>query len=173
MKAKLEGIANVVVIVLALVVGFVFLRERLIAPAEVNEVKLGERLIRLEGWDWGAHDRTLVLVLRKGCHFCEDSIPFYQRLAGNQEQGSTTATIAVFPDAADAVKEIVKKEGLDVQPLVGVTLDRLNVSATPTLLLVDKSGTVLNIWVGMLSPKQEVEVMRAMACSGGRCREPG
>ena|SRR5215469_9875176 len=174
MKAKIETAANITVIVLAVVVGSFFLRDRFFAPSpQGKEVKLGDRLTHLDGWDWSAHDRTLLLVLRKGCHFCEDSAPFYQRLVTKQQQeGSDTALVAVFPDAADAVKEVVRSEGLDVQGLAGVSLEGLNVLGTPTLLLVDKSGTVLNVWIGVLSPRQELEVMKAVACLGGNCRGP-
>ena len=154
MKTKIEVVANVVVILLAVVVGSVFLKDRLSSPGpQSNEVKAGDRLPRLDGWDWGSHDRTLVIALRKGCHFCEDSAPFYQRLLAQQQQeGSNTAMLAVFPDAADAAKEAVQSEGLGVQALAGVPLERLKVSGTPTLLLVDRNGTVLNAWIGMLSP---------------------
>ncbi len=41
-----------------------------------------------------------------------------------------------------------------------------------TLLLVDRNGTVLSVWIGVLSPRQELEVMRATACYGSSCREP-
>lgn len=173
MKAKIEVVANVAVILLAVVVGSIFLKDRFFTPGpELNEVKAGDRLPRLDGWDWGAHDRSLVLVLKKGCHFCEDSAPFYQRLAGKQQQdGSNTAIVAVFPDAADSVNEVVKLKGLGVRALPGVPLERLKVSGTPSLLLVDRGGTVLNAWIGMLSPRQELEVMNAVACSGESCRE--
>ena len=40
-------------------------------------------------------------------------------------------------------------------------LIKLKISGTPTLMLVDRSGTVLNAWIGMLSPRQELEVIRA------------
>ena len=171
MKAKVEVAANVLVILLAVVIGSVFLKDRFATPSSgPNEVKAGDRLIGLDGWDWGAHDRTLLLVLRKGCHFCEDSAPFYQRLVAKQQQdGSNTAIVAAFPDAADTAKEVVQSERLGVQVLAGVPLKRLKVSGTPTLLLVDRNGTVLNAWIGMLSPRQELEVMRATACSGGSC----
>ena len=175
MKAKIEVVANVVVILLAVVIGSVYLRDRFSAHGpEPNEVKAGNKLPRLEGWDWGDHDRSLVLVLKKGCHFCEDSAPFYQRLAA-QQQGdrSNTAIVAVFPDAADAVNEVVQAEGLAVHALAGVPLDTLKVSGTPSLLLVDRNGTVLNAWIGMLSPKQELEVMGAMACRDNSCRDQG
>jgi hypothetical protein len=99
-------------------------------------------------------------------------VPFYQRLvAAQQQDGSTTALIAVFPDKEGAVKEVMKSEGLNVRGLAGVSLERLKVSGTPTLLLVDDKGTVLNVWMGVLSPRQEIEVMKALACDSGSCRK--
>lgn len=60
MKAKIELVANVTVILLAVVMGSIFLKERFFTPNPLlNEVKVGDRLSRLSGWDWGAHDRTL------------------------------------------------------------------------------------------------------------------
>ena len=60
--------------------------------------------------------------------------------------------MAVFPDTANTVKEVVQSEGLGVHALAGVPLEKLKISATPTLLLVDRNGTVLNAWIGVLSP---------------------
>jgi hypothetical protein len=163
MRGKIEAIANAIVIVFAVVVGSVFLKDRLssVAP-DSDEIKAGEKLANLDGWDWGAHDQTLVLVLRKGCHFCEDSAPFYQRLTSQpQPIGSNSNIVAVFPDPADEVNKVVQSEALGVHAIAGVPLEKLKISSTPTLLLVDRSGKVLNAWVGMLSPRQELEVMRA------------
>src|SRR6202047_1851159 len=107
MKGKMEAAANVIVILFAVIVGSVFLKDRLSTPApEPDAVKAGANLASLDGWDWAAHDQTLVLGLRKGCHFCEDSAPFYQRLTAQQQGGSnSTIVVAVFPDTADAVEE--------------------------------------------------------------------
>jgi thioredoxin-related protein len=173
MKAKVELIANTVVILLALVIGSVYLKDRFstVGP-ESNEIKVGDKLPHLDGWDWSAHDRTLVLVLRKGCHFCEDSAPFYQRLAAKRhKERSKTAIVAVFPDARDSINDVVQLEEMGVRALPGVPLESLKVSGTPSLLLVDGSGTVLNAWIGMLSPKQELEVLTAVACPGDGCRQ--
>ena len=125
MKSKIEAVANVIVIVFAVVVGSLFLKDRLSTAApESNEIKAGDKLANLDGWDWGAHEQTLVLGLRKGCHFCEDSAPFYQRLTTQQQGGSTSAILAVFPDTADAVKEVVQSEGRRVHALAGVPLEK-------------------------------------------------
>ena len=167
MKTKIEVIANVIVIAFAVVVGSVFLKDRLstISP-EPNLVKSGDKLPNLDGWDWGGHAQTLVLGIRKGCHFCEDSGPFYQRLIAQQQRGGSNPDIlAVFPDTADAAKEVVQSEGLGVHTLAGVPLEKLKISGTPTLLLVDRSGTVMNVWIGMLTPRQELEVIKATTAS--------
>jgi hypothetical protein len=176
MKGKIEVAANIIVIVFAVVVGSVFLKDRFSSvPPEPDSVKAGDRFANLDGWDWGAHDQTLVLALRKGCHFCEDSAPFYQRLVAQQQQGGAHSTIvAVFPDSADTVKQVVQSEGLGIHALGGVPLEKLKISATPTLLLVDRSGTVRNAWIGMLSPRQELEVMRATtATTASGLKSPG
>jgi hypothetical protein len=112
MKTRIEFVANVVVILLAVVIGIVFIKDRF-APSstESTEVKAGDKLAKIEGWDWSGHDQTLILVLKKGCHFCEDSAPFYQRLVAQQKQSGTRAAIvAVFPDAADAATLFRKKK---------------------------------------------------------------
>ena len=176
MKGKIEVAANIVVIVFAVIVGSVFLKDRFsnVAP-EPDFVKAGDKFANLDGWNWGAHDQTLVLALRKGCHFCEDSAPFYQRLAAQQQKGgSDSSIVAVFPDSAATVNEVVQSEGLGVQAVAGVPLEKLKISATPTLLLVDRSGIVRNAWIGMLSPRQELEVMRATtAITASGLKSPG
>ena len=45
-----------------------------------RSVAAGDRLARLQGLDWSQHRRTLLLVLNTGCHFCQDGVPFYQKL---------------------------------------------------------------------------------------------
>jgi hypothetical protein len=143
MKTKIEVVANTIVILLAVVIGSVYLKDRFSTPGpEQNEVKPGDRLAGLDGWDWGAVDRTVVLALRKGCHFCEDSAPFCQRLLTQQQQDGSNAFVAVFPNPADAAEQVVQSEGLRVHTLAGVSLEKLKISGT-TLLLVDSKGILL------------------------------
>src|SRR5215469_16632824 len=78
MKTNIESAANLIVILVAVVVASVFLKDRFFSPApsEPDAVKAGDKLANLGGWNWGEHDQTLVLALRKSCHFCENSVPF-------------------------------------------------------------------------------------------------
>jgi hypothetical protein len=43
-----------------------------------------------------------------------------------------------------------------------VPLNTLGVRATPTLLLVNDTGVVTDVWVGRLQPDQEAQVLTAL-----------
>lgn len=43
-----------------------------------------------------------------------------------------------------------------------MSLNKLGVQGTPTLLLLDDSGTVLQTWVGKLTPEREQAVLSAL-----------
>jgi hypothetical protein len=81
MRAKLEAVANAAVILMAFAVGYVALARYAAANHAPRSVAAGDRLARVPGLDWNQHEHTLVLALNTGCHFCEQSVPFYQRLA--------------------------------------------------------------------------------------------
>ena len=165
MKERLEMAANIVVIIVALIIGGYFLKERF-EPAKplASSLKAGDDLPGLATYDWKAHDRTLVLALRKGCHFCEDSMPFYRKLAKLEESNRIDAhLVAVFPDDAPTVHQLVQKEQLPVQALPGVALDRIEVAGTPTLILIDQHGRVSKVWEGALAAPGEEEVIAAIS----------
>jgi hypothetical protein len=131
-------------------------------------VAAGDRLPNIGGIAWGDHQSTLVLAVRKGCHFCEDSMPFYQRLAALRDQHQTdTQLVAVFPDSEGEAHGVLKDARLDSIGLAsGVPLSRINVTGTPTLILVDKRGVVSRTWMGRLQPDGEGEVIKALKSRG-------
>jgi hypothetical protein len=66
----------------------------------------GHTLPPLPGYRWGDHQKTLVLAIRKGCHFCEDSLPFYKRLSDLEKSNTLHAhVLAVMPDARESGAE--------------------------------------------------------------------
>jgi thioredoxin-related protein len=165
MKNKVEVAANVVVILLAVVIGSVFLKDRFGAPSpDPNEVKVGDQLPGLHAYNWKAHDRTLVLALRNGCHFCEDSMPFYRRLAQLEQSNQIGVhLIAVFPDDPAVVRQVVETQQLTIEVVAGFELGQVKVQATPTLMLVDEQGRVYKVWMGQLPAAGEAEVIAAIS----------
>jgi len=165
MKNKVEVAANVVVIVLAVVIGSVFLMDRFASPGPApNEVKAGDQLPGLHAYNWTAHERTLVLALRNGCHFCEASMPFYRKLAQlEQSKQIGVHLVAVFPDNPGIVRQVVEAQQLTIETVAGFELGQVKVQATPTLMLVDEQGRVTKVWMGELPAAEEAEVIAAMS----------
>ena len=165
-KNKIGVAADIIVIALAAVIGSVFLRDRFASGPGPNEVKAGDQLPGLHAYNWKAHDRTLVLALRNGCHFCEDSMPFYRRLAKlERSNGIGAHLIAVFPDDPAVVRQVVETQQLTIEVLPGVELGQVRVQATPTLMLVDQQGRVSKVWMGQLPASEEAEVIATISVS--------
>lgn len=68
--------------------------------------------------------------------------------------------IAVVPgDKAEAGKYL-NELGVVVDGIVNASLADIHVAATPTLVLVDRSGRVSNVWVGKLDSNRENDVIQ-------------
>ena len=170
MKEKLEVVTNIVLIGLACVIGYHFLQARRTpenpSPASV---KVGDQLPSLSAYDWKAHDRTLVLALKNGCRFCEESIPFYRKLAGLEKLNQIDAhLIAIFPDDPAAVRRLVKTQRLAVEAFPGIELSEVKVEGTPTLILVDRQGRVAKVWIGELAAAGQADVITAISRAGAK-----
>src|SRR5260370_10962421 len=165
MKSKVEVAATVVVILLAVVIGSVFLKDRFATPGPgPNEVKVGDHLSGLHEYSWKAHERTLVLALKNGCHFCEDSMPFYRRLAQLEQSNQIGAhLVAVFPDGPAVVRQVVETQQLTIEVVPSFELGQVRVQATPTLMLVDEQGRVSKVWMGELPATEEAEAIAAIS----------
>lgn len=65
----------------------------------------------------------------------------------------------IMPDQASIEAAYLEKASLKSVPhAAGVSLASMNVTGTPTLLLVDATGKVKKEWVGQLSQIEEREV---------------
>jgi thiol-disulfide isomerase/thioredoxin len=167
MITKVETIVNVTVIVVALAIGFVLLRGKIAGPHIPRSVAVGDRLGQVPGVDWSRHRRTLVLALNSGCHFCQDSAPFYQRLAqARRIAADDVEIVAVFSNDPEAVRQLMKDEGLALRSVPAVRLEKLGITRVPTLLLVGQDGRVERTWLGLLTPREELEVLSVLSGGG-------
>lgn len=69
--------------------------------------------------------------------------------------------IAVFPNAESDVRQYAQQNQLQLETIAGADLKALNVRGTPTMILVDKNGKVLDFWVGKLSEDEKRQVTNA------------
>lgn len=162
---KLEVSANLAIIILALLIGVIFTKNYLWPGKDVgvsesrkrNTVQPGTKL-SLPDVDWAQNGQTLILALSKDCHFCSESASFYQKIV-SQRQGKSLKVIAVLPQDTRSGQNYLSGLGVAVDEIRQASLSSIQVSGTPTLLLVDNAGVVKEVWVGKLPPDKESEAL--------------
>ena len=155
------SIVIVVILLMTMAVRSFLPRQAAAQPQRPDLIKPGMKFA-VQGIDWSKKDTHIVLVLRKGCHFCSESAPFYQRLVRAVADRSDLDVIAALPqDAADAHQYLSELE-LPITDVRQADIIATKVYATPTILLVDKTGTVTDLWRGKLPGDKELELFNRL-----------
>jgi hypothetical protein len=169
-RKKLKDILDVttnVAVVLFAVVAIGVLVKNYFASQTANPstaVTKGSVFPKIAGVDYKQSPRTLILALNVDCRYCTRSVAFYNSLAESRQQktGEVNIVAAFINKDAGLVKSYAEEKKLSVQAIAGVDLDKLGVHTTPTLILVDSAGKVLDYWRGELQPDAEREVFAAL-----------
>jgi hypothetical protein len=160
MREKLQQFTDIVIMTVVILLGFVVVRNYLFTSAPHETSLPRGRLNPPKGVDWTDQDVNLLIAMKVGCSACSESIPFYARLVKMAEMGEIKVAIqAVFPNDEESTRNYLASEGFVVKTATGASLKELQLSATPTLVLMKRDGSVVKAWVGVLSPKREVEVI--------------
>lgn len=102
--------------------------------------------------------RTVIIVDRADCAFCKASMPFYSRLV-QDTIAAGFEVVSVTSDNITTHQHYLDENHVHVDRIVQLKDTPLRISATPTLLVLDQSKTVLGAWVGELSSDEEDKVM--------------
>ena len=163
---------NLAIVLVTLALGAFFLKGMLPGNPENDAAREGlrpGRQLSAENIPWNEHDHTLILAIKRGCHFCEESMPFYRRLEQMEADGQFAVhVVAVLPDNPASARFYLRCQNLNVDVVPNVPLDTLDVSGTPTAILVDQHGTLVRAWDGALSPRQQRELISALVKVGSR-----
>ena len=164
LKSSLEIVTNVAVLLVAASILFILadgFLGKYRAPSLRPGLTRGEALPALPGFEYGGAPKTLILALDTRCRYCAYSLPFYKELIEARRANPGARLVAVFPESADEVNRFVRENGLDLKAIPAASFDSLGVAGTPTLILVDGSGTIQNFWAGQLSPEAEQQVVKS------------
>lgn len=131
-----------------------------VPPSQITPVG---KTVPLENIDWKGSKKTLVLYVSTTCHFCDESSPFYKRLVEKYADGKDVKLVAVLPQPVDEARNHLKNLGVNINDVYNAPLRSIGVIATPTLLLVNESGIVSDIWRGKLTSERESEVLNKLA----------
>lgn len=106
---------------------------------------------------------TLLIAMSINCHFCTESISFYNQLARAQQGlGSSPRIIAVFPEEDSEVKQYVRQNRLEVSSTAATDFRKLGVDTTPTMILIDKEGKIIDFWIGKIPEDVQQQVVESI-----------
>jgi thiol-disulfide isomerase/thioredoxin len=120
------------------------------------------RPVALENIDWRSNKKTLVLYISPHCPYCNQSAPFYRSLVEKFSGSSEVSLATLMLEPIDVAKAHLKHFDIGIDQIYQGDLDSIGIRGTPTLLLVDDHGTVLDAWIGKLSDEREAEVLRKL-----------
>jgi len=167
-RSKLDVAANVAIILTCIIASVVLVRREFFPPrpeAPPGAVTAGERLDVLRGALPAGAEKALFIAVAPNCHFCNDSMAFYKQLVERRDSaGSPVKVVAAVASEDAKAQEQSKLTASGVKPDAIVQLDfrQLKVPGTPTVLLVDRQGKVLSVWMGKLDARGESEVLKSL-----------
>lgn len=159
---RIELVTNVAIIIVAVLFGYFLIQNFLFSkqspqPQAPKDIAKGTK-INLSNIDWVSNQKTLLLVMQKGCHFCTESMPFYKTLVQRASEKGVKV-IAVLPNSLEESTGYLTDNGLQIQDVRQTSLSSVDVQGTPTLILLNEKGEVSNSWIGKLLPNKEQEVI--------------
>ena len=167
MFKKIELAANLAIIVIAILLGVILVRNYMLPrsesqPGATQSTIMPGTKLSMAGVDWKANGKTLVLALSTGCHFCTESAPFYQRIAQEKSKAGNTRIVAAFPQPIAEGQKYLSDLSVKVDAVTQTSLDSVGVRGTPTLILADENGLVIDSWRGKLPSEKESEVLNRL-----------
>lgn len=145
-----------------LVIGFAakyFGQKAVSTTASQNKIA-NDTKVDLGGFDWAKSKSTLVLAFSTRCGFCIDSSGFYKRLAERRAGSTDVRFIVVGSQPIEEVRNFFQEHNIvKVDEFVQAPLSDINVTGTPTLLLIGSDGLVKDSWVGKLPAEAESELV--------------
>jgi hypothetical protein len=163
MASKLDTAANIATVLVAIAVGGVIAQRYRTPslPTGPNSYAVGEDISQAVPVDFGVAERTAVIAVQEGCHFCEESMPFYRRLITERNRRKSDVRIVFAAPVRDTtIQASLASKGVMPDSVVHVEAgSKFRITATPTLLVADRAGRVTSEMVGELAPDQQQETM--------------
>ena len=125
--------------------------------------RTGDRAEAIPDVRYDRSQKTVILYVKSTCPYCTASMPFYNRLSASATK-TGTRIIAVSSETTDTLKQYLDNHHLRVDQVVGGFSGKA--MGTPTLLVVDRSGTVRGAWFGQQRAEGEKQTTSLAAVTG-------
>jgi len=160
-----DSIVNAAIIVAALatVAGWTWYWWSAPAPTVLPpQYEIGDTLSDVQELKPFKGDRTLLLFLNSSCRFCTESMPFYRRMMTTHrgERAERVTVVVVGRQPIDTMREYLNQHDVFVETIIAIEEgSNFRQHVTPSLILVDPSQRIRQLWRGKLDlPAQEVVI---------------
>jgi len=160
-KSRLDVVTNVLTIIAAIIFITMVAYNYYPSSKPTTSSFLG-RTIKLPGFEPSNSAKNVLLVMKKGCRFCEESMDFYKSLIKKNE-GSKIKFVGVFPPDDENITEYLAGFGISGLEVNKAEISGIEIDGTPTLIVTDESGKIIGSWDGQLKPSKELEVSALLA----------
>lgn len=164
-KSYLETATNIAVLSVSLLILSVFAWSFILQgskPKFQGGLQKGKPAAALPGVDYSRSPQTLLIAMNSACSYCAESMPFYRRIAEVQRENKTTHVLAISTEAGDVLKQYLIQNQLALDAVPSVDFNAYRVASTPTIILVDRHGAILDFWIGKIPQDIEQQVLRAL-----------
>ena len=161
---RVGDIVQIVVclVILALAANVYYTRSRLGATEQRGRLAVGSKLPPLPGVSYASRPLTLVLFQRSTCQFCTQSMPLYASLAQTIDR-NRIQFVSASPEDKSVSERYLQQHNVSLDAIVQLDAAvSYPIEGTPTMVLVDKDGTVRHSWVGLLDAQSEKDVKHAL-----------
>ncbi len=171
MRVKVETIANYLIVITSvtcmLLLGFRFLANPGTGiKSAAQGYRPGDKLTLNEvPVDFSKAPQTLLLVMSSQCRFCTASMPFYHDLLKTTSTMSKQTRVVAggLLEKPASLQTYLNEYDLRVDEIVTIPAGKTKFQVTPTILLIDASGTIKGVWTGMLDTEQaQRDVVKVM-----------
>jgi hypothetical protein len=129
-------------------------------PMEVPALTVGSRAPVSSGLL--TERKTVVLHLSHTCQWCVRSLPFYRQIIAVTKRDDI-GIVVTTSDPVESVRQWLSAEQMDDLPIVEVEEPAaVGIVASPTLMIVDRTGHITDLSVGFASPETEARLLTRM-----------
>jgi hypothetical protein len=124
--------------------------------------------LQIEGIDWSAADRTIVVLISPTCPACNASGAFYQRLTQAVRTVPQTRLVFIAAEPTPDVRAWLQQLNLASERVVEVSKPAwLGFFVVPSLVIVDRHGVITDLMANRLTDAEQISVLARVAASPG------
>jgi len=121
-----------------------------------------QKPVVLAGVDFDLAEKTLVFIINSHCKACTESMGFYKTLT-QRRWPTTTSFVAACGESVLICSRYLADHGVTPNQVVSGFPRGITITATPTIVLINRGGQVRAGWVGKLDRSKERQVHDAIS----------